>query len=214
MAYFNFNYVTDPPNDELVNDDTQLNANWQEVADKIDPFNHQPAEFGDIVVPVGTEAFDPENAGSDYRIAVWAGDRWVRSLNHTTTWTTWQSIAIRSPRVARPDYPVEAKIDAYARRVVLRGGVLFNAAGDAWPTNTNIEITTDTAIQVGLAPVNGGESYQQTATGQITTANGFAEAIVRIVKKTTPDRTGIEIRYQGDAGGGNFVMLDGIEWWY
>jgi len=215
LAYFNFNYVTDPPNDETVDYTTQLNANWQDVANKIEPFNHQPAEFGDIPVPIGTEAFDPEHLESGHRIAVWTGSQWARSLNHISAWTTWQPIEIRAPRAIRPFYEPEARIDAISRRVVLRGGVQYNAAADPWPTGTTLEITSDLAIQSALAPVNDGESYSQGATGQIVTANGFASAIIWIHLETIPTpRVAISVRYQGDAGGGNFVMLDGIEWWY
>ncbi|MFE1145204.1 hypothetical protein [Streptomyces rochei] len=215
MAYFNFEYVTDPPNDETVDFQTQLNNNWQEVANKIEPFNQQPGSFGDIPVPVGTECFDPDPThASWHRIAVWTGSIWARSLNHQSAWTDWQPITVRAPHVARPLYEPEAKVDAIARRVVLRGGVLFNAAADPWPTGTTYEITSDAAIQPELVPVNGGESIQQGATGQILTAGGFAGAIIYINRNLTPDRVSINVRYQGDAGGGNFVMLDGIEWWF
>lgn len=213
MSYFNFNYVTDPPNDETVNYSAQLNANWQEVADKIDPFNHQPAEFGAIDIPIGTEALDPTAGGSDYRVGVWTGSQWAKGLNPIAAWTVWQNISIRAPRVARITYEPQVKIDTVARRIVLRGGVAFTDTNDAWPTTTTYEITTDTAIQAELAPVNG-ESIQEGAPGQILTANGYAGASVIIAKATNPDRTSISIRYRGDAGGGNFVMLDGIEWWY
>lgn len=213
MAYFDFNYVTDPPNDETVDEVTQLNDNWQEVANKINPFNQSPADFTGITVPKGTEAFDPEHAGSENRIAAWNGTTWIRSLNHGSAWNAWQLVPIRAPRVLRTGFPVAIRVNQVTRHVVLMGGVLFDAGSGAWTTNTTYEITTDAAIQQSLAPV-GGLSYQQGATGMITTANGFASAVVEIKSATGPDRTAISVRYQGDAGGGNFIMLDGIEWWY
>lgn len=214
MPYFNFNYVTDPPDDENVNAITQLNNNWAEVETKTKPFNSSPANFTGITVPVGTEAFDPEHAGSEDRIAVWDGTTWRRGLNHVTAWSNWDNLTLRSPTVARTGFPPVARVDIIARRVTLMGGVYFNAAIDPWPTNTTVEITNDTAIQTSLAPVNGGMSVSQGATGQITTANGFAAAVIIVELKSSPSRVAVSVRYQGDAGGGNFIMLDGVEWWY
>lgn len=214
MAYFDFNYVTDPPNDETVDEVTQLNDNWDELDLKLTPFNQSPADFTGITIPVGTEAFDPDVSHDDFdRIAVWTGSIWARSINHASVWTGWQSVQLRSPVVERPNFPVMANVNAVARRVVLMGGVLVDDVASAWPTNTSIEITSDTAIQANLAPV-GGTSVQQGATGQITTANGFASANILIASESSPDRVAIRVRYQGDAGGGNFIMLDGISWWY
>ncbi len=212
--YFEFTKVTDPPDDELVDSETQLNANWEDVDLKITPFNQKPADFTGITFPKGTEAFDPEHVGSEHRIAVWNGTTWARSLNHTTAWSAWDTIGIRAPVVVRTGFPPVLRVNTVARRIVLMGGVLFDAAANPWPTNTNVEITSDTAIQPEFAPVNGGVSRMQGATGQIVTANGFASAIISAELKTAPDRVAIMVRYQGDAGGGNFVMLDGIEWWY
>jgi hypothetical protein len=215
LAYFDFNFVTNPPNDELVDEVTQLNENWEEVDRKISAFNSQPADFTGITVPIGTEAFDPEHPGESYRVAVWNGTTWIRSLNHISAWASWQNIGLRAPVIARATgYEVKARVDVVARRIVLMGGVQLNATADPWSTSTTYEITSDTAIQHSFGPVSG-VSYQQAATGQITTAGGFASAAVRIEKVAGPPaRTAIYVRYQGDAGGGNFIMLDGIEWWY
>lgn len=209
--YFDLNLVTDPPNDETVNYETQLNNNWEEIADKINRFNQSPGNFSGITIPKGTEALTTDDPT---RVGVWNGTQWCRSLNHNAAWTNWQALGLRSPRVARTNYAPMARVDTVARHIVLQGGVLYNAAADPWPTNTTVEITDDVSIQTALAPVNGGQSIQQGATGQITTANGFASAIISISTLTSPNRVAVSVRYQGDVGGGNFVMLDGIEWWY
>jgi hypothetical protein len=211
MPYFNFNFVTDPPNDETVNPVTQLNNNWQEVANKIQPFNTKPSSFS-TNPPVGTEAFYP-GPGDEHRIAVWDGAAWRRSLSHVSAWGSWQNLAIRSPRVERTGWTPTAKVDVVARRVVLSGGVLFNAAADPWPTASDTEITTDTAISTSLSPINN-LTFGQVATGQVTTAGGFSSAVVKVERVSSPDRVAVYVRWQGDAGGGNFVMLDGLTWWY
>jgi hypothetical protein len=213
LAYFDFNYVTTPPNDETVDEVTQLNNNWEEVETKLLPFNQQPADFTGITIPKGTMAMRPDD-GSD-RMAVWNGIEWSGSVNPANVWEAWQPVSLRAPVIARTGYTLEAKIDTLSRRIVLMGGVQLNATADAWNTATTYEITTDTAIQSSLAPANvDGVSIQQGATGAVTTASGFASAVIWIQRRTVPDRTAISVRYQGDAGGGNFIMLDGIEWWY
>jgi hypothetical protein len=218
MAYFNFNYVTNPPADELVNEVTQLNNNWSEIELKTAPFNQMPANFAGVPIPggipLGTEAFDPDPADADpNRIAVWNGTIWARSINHQSAWGAWQTLGLRAPIVARPGFPPKAKIDAIARHVVLTGGVQLNATADPMGTTT-YEITDDVSIQNTLAPANGGQSRQFGAAAALTGAGTFSNAMVLIDNKTGPNRTAISVRWQGDAGGGNFVMLDGVEWWY
>lgn len=208
---FDFNYVTDPPNDELVNVQTQLNDNWMELDEKLTIYNQEPGDFGTNTIPIGAEIFDPDTVhGNTERIAAWNGSEWIRSLNHASAWTGWQAVGVRAPAVNRASLPVLANVNPIARRVILRGGITFDAAASAWPTNTNVEITDDTAIQADLAPVHG-LCVRQGATGVNTT---FAGAVVLIEPKTTPNRVAISVRYQGDSGGGNFVMLDGIGWWF
>lgn len=209
MAYFDFDYVTDPPNDETVDEVTQLNNNWQEVATKIDRWNRAQSNII-APIPVGTEAMDP---GGSSRIALWDGTSWLLGLNHDSSWGNWATFGLRSPIVERSGWTPVARVNPWKRLVALSGGVQINATADAWNTGTDVEITTDTAFSSSLAPV-GGLAYFQTATAQITAANGFASAVIKVQSETTPARTSITARWQGDAGGGNFVMLDGIQWWY
>lgn len=204
--------MTDPPNDEAVNYQTQLNENWSEIDDKITPFNSQPANFTGIAIPVGTEAIDyVADDGVKYRVAVWDGTKWNRTLNHSFAWTPWQILPVRAPVVAKSDTPPMIRVNLVEQRVVLMGGVIYNATADAWPANTDVEITTDTAVESVYAPYSG-LHVQQLASGVITTANSFASAVASVSPVAT--RTAIKVRYQGDAGGGNFIQLDGLEWWY
>lgn len=213
MAYFNFNYVTPPPDDETVDEQTQLNANWEEVENKTRPFNQQPGDFTGITIPVGAMAIQLDGASN--RMAAWTGTEWINSVNPMAIWEDWQTISLRAPVVARPGYDVKAKVDVVSRRIVLMGGVILNATADIWNTATTYEITSDTAIQDTFAPANDDfMSIQQGATGQTTTAGSFASAVVTIEKKASPARTAVSVRWQGEVAGGNFIMLDGIEWWY
>ena len=213
MVYFNFNYVTDPPNDETVNNETQLNDNWELLDTKLQGWNQKPSNIV-APIPVGTEALDPQHPGDEYRIAVYDGTDWVRSLNHVTSWAAWSNLGLRSPTVERSGFTPRIRANPWKREVMLSGGVLFNVAADPWPTGSDVEITSDTAIQSSLAPVPGNRVCYQAATSQVTGANTIATAIIIVSLKASPARVAIDIRFQGDAGGGNFVMLDGLKWWY
>lgn len=213
MVYFNFNYVTDPPNDEFVNEETQLNDNWEELDTKLQGWNQKPSNIV-APIPVGTEALDPQHPGDEYRIAVYNGTDWVRSLNHVLSWEAWQNLSLRAPAVERTGFTPRIRVNQWKREIMLSGGVQFNAALDPWPTGSDVEITSDTAIQSSLAPAPGGRICYQAATAQVTGANTFASAVIAVNVEASPARVSIKVRYQGDAGGGNFVMLDGLKWWY
>lgn len=213
MVYFNFNYVTDPPNDETVNEETQLNDNWEELDAKLQGWNQKPSNITGPI-PVGTEALDPQHPGDEYRIAVWDGANWVRSLNHVTSWGAWANLSLRAPAVERAGFTPRIRINQWTRRIQLSGGVLFNAAADPWPTGSDVEITADAAIASSFAPAPGGLMFYQAATSQVTGASQIATALIRVSTEAAPARTSIKVRFQGDAGGGNFVMLDQLKWWY
>lgn len=178
----------------------------EELETKLAPFQNNPSTV--VSPPLGTEAF------ANGEPAVWDGSVWNNNLSHNT-WTAWQNLAIRSPRVARSGFPPVCAINAWQRRIVCMGGYLFDAAAAAWPTGSDVEVTSDIAIGTQFAPVPGGLTYYQGATSQVTGVNQLATASIRVESIAGPPaRVGIFIRFQGDAGGGNFVMLDGLEWWY
>lgn len=212
--YFNFQYVTDPPADELVNPVTQLNANWQDVNDKIKTFQTIPNTI--VAPPKGTEAFYPETPTTDkHRIAVYDGVNWRRGLSHSSSVSAWQTVTLRAPFVARVGYTPVAKVYPNQGYVLFAGGVQNTSSAVAWDTTQSFEITSDTALDSTITPVNGGFSYCQGAAAQVTGAGAFAGALIWAQAETTPAaRVAIRVRYQGDAGGGNFVMLDGLKWWF
>lgn len=213
MTYFDFNYVTNPPLDETVDEELQLNDNWEDLDIKLTGWNQKPSAIVGVV-PIGTEALDPLHPGDEYRIAVWDGSNWIRSLNHIATWGAWSNLTLRAPAVARAGFTPRIRINEWTREVQLSGGVLFNAAADPWPTGSDVEITADAAIASTFTPTPGGRVCHQAATSQVTAASSFASALIIVSTKAAPARTAIDIRFQGDAGGGNFVQLDKLRWWY
>ena len=184
----------------------------QDLEDKLVGFNQQPGAV--VSPPVGTVVFNPSGTFGTDRIAAWDGTTWRLNLNHVGTWSAWQNLDLRSPVVARSGFSPRVRVNAYQRRIVIYGGVVASAALGAWPA-TALEITTDTAIGPEFAPVPGGLSYYQGVGAGVTGANQVATANIKIEHITvgTP-RVAISVLFQGDAGGGNFVMLDGLEWWY
>jgi hypothetical protein len=213
MTYFDFNFVTDPPADETVDEQTQLNENYEDLDLKLQGWNQKPCAIVGSP-PVGTEGLDPQHPGDEYRIAVYDGTNWVRSLNHVSSWGAWSNLSLRAPAVERAGFTPRIRINEWTRQVQLSGGVLLNVAADPWPTGSDVEITADAAIANSFAPVPGGLSFFEAATSAVTAASSFAAALIRISTEAGPSRTSIKVRFQGDAGGGNFVMLDRLKWWY
>jgi hypothetical protein len=207
LPYFNFNYVTDPPNDETVNVETDLNDNFEELATKLDGFNKNPNTI--VGPPVGTEALVSGN-----RVAVWDGTTWRLAFNQATSWTSWQTLTPKAPVGIQGGFTPKARVNPVIRCVQLTGILNYNA-GAAWPTASDVDLFADTDIGPTYAPVPGGLAHCQVATSQVTGVNQAATANIRIQHITSGTaRVGLFARFQGDAGGGNFVVLDKIEWWY
>lgn len=213
MAYFNLNFVTNPPNDELVNEETQLNDNWEEIATKLNRWNQQPSDFGSHNPPIGTEALYPVAGSESHRVAVYNGSTWSRSVNDSTGWLGWTALGIRSPRSAHPSYPPKYNVNVLQRRVELCGAIRYDSSANPWPTSANHEITSDTAIPLAYTPL-GNFSVMQMATSAVTTASSFATAAGFIQPSTVPTRISIFVQWHGNSGGGNYISLDGYTWWY
>lgn len=210
MSYFNFNYVTNPPADELVDPEVHLNENWEELDTKLHGFNSYPSNV--ITPTIGTESFYPVPGSDSGRIAAWTGTEWIRNLNHTAGFTAWQPIALRSPVVSRAGEPVPAAIiDTFARRVTCSGVVIYGAAAPSWPAGI-VEITSDIAIDNTVNPV-GGRALEIGCVGN-NTGVGISAAVLYASVETTPPRVSIKAKFQGPPGGGNFISLDGFSWCY
>jgi hypothetical protein len=210
LSYFNLNYVTNPPNDELVDINADLNNNWEEIGNKLHEFNTYPSN---ITAPsIGSESFYPVVGSESTRMTAWTGTEWIRGINHAAGFTVWQAIDLRPPVVARTGQPVPAAIiDTYARRVTCSGVVVYGVSEPVWPTGL-IEITTDLSIATGVGPVNG-RAVEIGCVGN-NTISGIAAAVLVVTTETTPPRVSIKVKSQGPGGGGNFISLDGLSWSY
>lgn len=218
MSFFDFDYVSDPPNDELVDPTSQLNANWYEADNKLHQLQSIPSNLPNTV-PIGTEAYypsEPTDPVQSSRIAAWTGTNWIRGINRTTSTSVWQSIELDPTYVPRTGFPIVGQVNVFERWVAIQGIVQIGSTGTAWP-NSTVEVTSLEAIDVSLNPVNGGSSYHQCTANPITTAGGFTAAVVWAEAVTgTNARVAIKVKYQGTQTGttNNYVVLDGLRWWY
>ena len=150
MAYFSLNKITPPaPNDPVVNEATQINANWDNIDLKL-----QPYMIGGTIsnIEVGQEFFD-----SNFRFAVWSSGGTRLPDDIDAGWSAWTAIPMFSPRVARTSFTPRWRSNSMYRMVELAGGVYFNAAQDPWTLGGYLTINADSsgAIPASLAPVGG-----------------------------------------------------------
>jgi len=209
MAYFNFTKIVPPaPNDPTVNEVTQLNNNWDHIETKLTPYVNGGSLSG---LETGQEYLGAPGP----RAAVWNGTARREPDDIDAAWTAWTAVPIISPRVTRPGNILKWRQNPLMRKVELRGGVLFDASSNAWTLGATFLITNDvaggipgTSFPVGVAMI-----------GPTPTAIAAAPAIVAGAYVTV-DKPGantfcrIRVQYMGGPGGGNFIALDQIWWWY
>lgn len=207
MALFNFNLITNPPADEFVNEATQLNANWNDLETKLSWFQ----AFGTITTGILDPGFEALISG---RQAVWNGTAMRNPSSIPGTWSPWATLSPVSPYVLRTGFPIKWRSNNTLRKVELTGGFLNTVSASAFP-HTAYATLINAGISSAFKPV-GGTHFQHSATAAITSATvGVDVATARIrVTQTSTNPCVIDCHYLGADGGGNFVMLDGVEWYY
>lgn len=208
MGFFNFNLITDPPNDEFVNEDTQLNQNLDKLDTKLALFPALPTVITPLVM--GTEVLNDSDPFPSP--AVWDGTGWRYMDNDDEDFDLWQSLPLIAPITGRTGIMPRYRVNTVIRKVELAGGVLATAAAAAW-SRTKVQITANTGgILDAYKPV-GTQSIQQVATGAGTAAGQFASARITI-EGNAGNSVKISVSYQGDNVNGNFVQLDGAGWYF
>jgi hypothetical protein len=209
MAYFNFNKITPPaPNDPNVDEATQLNANWDHLDTKL-----QPYIVGGTIsnLETGQEFF----SGSEFRYGVWDGAAARVPDDIDAAWSAWTNLPLISPRTVRSGQQPKWRNNSLLRKVEVRGGVNFNVAQDPWTMGTLHIVNSDTAgaIPASMVPI-GGTHVCPTPTG-LAVSPAIVAGAYAVVDKPAPNTfCRIRIQYMGGPGGGNFVQLDQIWWWY
>lgn len=204
MPYFNFFKILADP---FVNEVTQLNDNWQHLDDKLSPYVIGGA-ISDI--EVGQEFFN-----GDFDFAVWTGAIQRAPDDIDSGWSAWSAIPILAPRAVRPGFTPRWRNNSLYRMVELAGGVLFNAAADPWTLGGTFTITNDAiaGIPAAFQPIS--LPHKSTAAAALTAGTAVtAGAAITVDKPGGNTHTRVFVQYMGGPGGGNFIQLDQVWWWY
>lgn len=205
MPFFNFNLLTDPPGDPLVDEDFAINQNMDKLDARLQQFATHPATI--VSPPLGTEAM----FGSDTVVGVWQGSAWRVCDSIPGGWGAWTVLPLLAPVVERPLFTPKYRINTVARKVELAGGLRADAAAGPW-ARSKVQITATTGgIPSANKPVYDSIEHQACGAGTVTAQ--YAGARVWIEANGT-NSVKVSVSYQGDDIGGNFVMLDGCRWFY
>lgn len=206
MAFFNFNLLTDPPGDPLIDEDVYLNQNWDKLDSRLNQFQQIPNTIA-ATIPIGTEAFRTSGL-----VMVWTGSAWRNADSIPLGWSAWNLISIEpAAAVNRPGFELKYRVNTVCRKVELAGGLRATAASGPWVRGKILVTTTTGGIPAANKPVY--DHIQQSATGIGTVAGQFASARIHIEANGT-NSVKLFVSYQGDDIGGNFVMFDNVKWFY
>lgn len=204
MTYFNFTKITPAaPNDPFVNEVTQINNNWDEIDNKLT----QQSNGTPPVPDTGQEWI------SGGRFLAWNGTAVRNPDDIDSGWSSWFALTLSANVVVRPGFTPRWRNNSIIRRVELDGGIQKDAGASVWPAGTLQTITAPGTFNIvsGFAPI-GGLTYQSSAAALPSGGNQASSGWHTIDVNTGIVR--IQTSYVGGSGGGNFIMLDGIEWWY
>lgn len=208
MAYLNFNKIVPPaPNDPNVNEVTQLNDNWDELDNKLAPYIVGGTIFN---VEDGQEFFN-----SDFDFCVYDTASGVGPDDISEGWSAWTTLPMATGRFPRPSFTPKWRNNPTYRMVELSGGVLFDAAAGPWPLGSNFLINADTSGSPpgSMQPI-GNLHHSPAASGLTSGGSVVAAGFITVEQPLGHSFTRIRAQYLGGPGGGNFIMLDQVWWWY
>lgn len=204
--YFNFTKITPvAPNDPLVDEVTQLNNNWDQLETKLTPYMNGGA-IG--MAQAGQETFD-----GSFRYAVWDGAALRIPDDIDAAWSAWTAIPMLAPRVIRPSFTARWRSNSILRMVELSGGIQFDAAANPWTMGSSFQFNTLGAGSPAntLGPI-GGKHVSPVATALTAGTSVTANGIVTI--DTSGSFVRMAAQYLGGGGGGNFMELEQVWWFY
>lgn len=208
MTFFNF---TLPAADgsSLVDEQVHLNDNWDKLDSRLTQLQSDTTNTIAAPIPVGTEAL----VNGD--VQVWTGNAWRGPDNIPASWNAWYTLPIAGV-VARAGYEPRVRVNTMMRKTMIVGGVQYDAAASVWPAG-EFQITSDTSgLDAQYAPQSGpvwayGGASQSTSGG----TTDYSGSRVKIEKHPTAAILKVTVQHQGlYDGGGNFIMLDGIGWFW
>jgi hypothetical protein len=197
-----------PPLDPNVNVATQLNSNWDLLDTKLAPYQN-----GTTVTPTET---GQEYINSSGRYAVWDGAAERVPDDIDSAWSAWTNLPLFSSRAIRTGFQPKWRNNSLLRMVQLTGGFQADSSASAF-TPANIYFVTDDnaagGIPQSMKPIGSKHicpcAVALTA-GSVVVASGY----MTIDAPGGAANCRLRVQYLGGPGGGNFVMLDQIWWWY
>lgn len=207
MPYLNFTKITPPaPNDPFVDEAAQLNANWDQLESKMAPYING-------TVPTGMEAGQEFWNGG--RFAVWDGAAARNPDDIDAAWSAWTTLPILAPRTARSATVPKWRNNSLLRKVELTGGVISDSLANPWTLGSAFALNADTsgAIPASMTPI-GGTHYATAAVGLTTGTAVTAGAYLLVDKPGGNTFVRIRGQYMGGPGGGNYIQLEQLWWWY
>jgi hypothetical protein len=209
MAYLNFTKITPAaPNDPNVNEVTQLNDNWDQLDAKL-----QPLIIGGTLINVEVGQEFPDNS---FNFAVWDGAASVTPDDIAQAWTAWTNLPMATGRFIRSTFQPKWRDNPLTRQIQLTGGVQFDSGAGAWPMGTSFLLNADSSGSPPLSKLPIGGKHVQTAAAALT-ATPAVTAGAHIIVENPGGTSGfvrVKAQYMGGPGGGNFIMLDQVWWWY
>lgn len=206
--YLNFTKIIPPaPNDPNVDVAAQVNANWDLLDTKLQPY----IIGGTLTLAeAGQEFFD-----ANFRFSVWTGAASRIPDTIDDGWSAWTALPMFTNRVARAGFTPRWRNNPNLRMVELSGGLLNNAAADPWTPGSLLTVNADSAgaIPASMQPI-GGYHINESATALSAGTTVVSAGYVYIDKPGGNTFTRIRAQYLGGAGGGNFLQLDQVWWWY
>lgn len=205
--YLNFTKIVPPnPNDPTV-DVNDINDNWDLLDTKLNPYINGGTL---VVIEAGQEYFDPS-----FRYSVWTGSATRNPDTIDDNWSAWTALPVASSRAIRPSFTPKWRNNSVLRMVELTGGFLFDASANPWTMGSLITLNADTsgAIPSSMQPIGGSHSTEA-ATSLSAGTTVCAAAYIYIDKPGGNTFTRIRAQYLGGPGGGNFIQLEQVWWWY
>lgn len=210
IPFFDFNYITDPPNDELVNEQTQLNDNWQKIDDRLGWMQGKNSIVPpDANKPLGLEVFTSD------RHVCWSGTGFRAPTSIEQSWSAWTQITYTAPYQASAGFPVEYRTNSANRYVQMRGRIQNGATGTPFGKTAWIQVGT-IAFATNTAPMFDESIHTQGCngvTGSSPVGSEVAGARVRI-RTNGVNPVIVEVNYMGQDGSATnqYIAFDGLEY--
>lgn len=207
MPYFNFTKIVPPaPNDPFVDEAAQINANWDHLDAKLEPYM-----FGGTISDIeqGQEFFN-----EDFEFCVYDGGI-VTPDDIPEGWSDWTNLPMQSGKFARSSFTPKWRNNPLYRMVELTGGVIFDVSAGPWTLGSSFLINADAegSPPAEMRPI--GNLHYSPCGASLTTGTSVVSAgFITVEQPVGSTYTRIGAQYLGGPGGGNFIMLDQVWWWY